>query len=733
MFKHSALALAVAVMIFSAASITRAQDAAPAKPDTQTKQETSPAKPDKASGDTKNDTKNDTKDDAKQEPPSTSVAPASVEITPATIDAHVGEKIKFTAAAKDAAGNPIDEKPSVWFAAPFDVAGADDSGEVTFHAPGVVTVGAVIAGKTGYATVNVANSKITSLEIEPPTFPVVAGGAEQLSAIARTASGDPRGDAAIKWTSEKPSIATVDAAGLVTGLTPGSVTIKATSEGASGSVTFQVVRDAVHKLTVKPASAEARTGDVVHFSAAALDNGGSHLKDPPVRWSLTGSGNGGGASVYPDGAFVAEKAGTYVVVASSGQHSAAASVVVRPRNVARELDVVSHTPMPDLQMSEEWIIGHHAYLATIADKVFVYDIADPANPKLLDTLKVDARIINDISTTPDEKIGVFTREGASNRKNGIVFLDTSDAAHLKVLSEYTATVTGGVHSAYIDGHYVYITDDATGSLRVIDFQDVKHPKEVARWEAQNPTAVSMETKHGTVTSGRYLHDLQVKDGLAYLAYWRDGLIILDVGNGMAGGSPENPKLVSQYHFNHYELYGDGWLAGTHSVFRYKNYLFVGDEVFPAIFELDDRDRIPVRAICHVMDVSDLKHPREVAQYEVPEGGSHNFWAANDMLYEGYYSGGARILDISGELRGDLYRQGREIARFWTGDAKGFRPNLPFVWGGQPCSVTCDSPLLNSLIYFNDIHSGLWITKLGDPKFEGSASSPAVRKGERTIH
>jgi uncharacterized protein YjdB len=698
MFKRRAWILAVAVMILSARGVW-SQDVAA--------------------------------DAAKQEaPPSTSVAPASVEISPNTLDAHVGEKIKFSAAAKDAAGNPIDEKPSVWFAAPFDLAGADESGEVTFHAPGVVTVGAVIAGKTGYATVNVGNPKIASLEIAPPANPIVAGGAEKLAVIARTSNGNPRTDAVIAWTSEKPAIASVDAAGLVTGLAPGSVTIKATSEGASGTVTFQVVRDAVRKLTVNPASAEARTGDVVHFSATGLDGGGGHLKDPPVRWSLS---SGGSAAVYPDGAFVAEKAGTYVVMASSGQHSAAASVVVRPRNVEREVEVVAHVPMPDLQMSEEWIIGHHAYLATVADKVFVYDIADPANPKLLDTLKVDARIINDISTTPDEKIGVFTREGASNRKNGIVFLDTSDASHLKVLSEYTATVSGGVHSAYIDGHYVYLTDDATGSLRIIDFQDPKHPKEVARWEAQNPTVVSINTKHGSMTSGRYLHDLQVKDGLAYLAYWRDGLIILDVGNGMAGGSPENPKLVSQYHFNHYELYGDGWLAGTHSVFRYKNYLFVGDEVFPAIFELDDRDRIPVRAICHVMDVSDIKHPREVAQYEVPEGGSHNFWAANDMLYEGYYSGGARVLDISGELRGDLYRQGREIARFWTGDAKGFRPNLPFTWGGQPCSVTCDSPLLNSLIYFNDIHSGLWITKLGDAKFEGSASSPAVRKGERTIH
>jgi hypothetical protein len=665
---------------------------------------------------------------SQEQAPTTSVAPASVEITPQTLDVRVGEKAKFSAVAKDAAGNPIDAKPSVWFAAPFDLAGADDSGEVTFHAPGVVTVGAVIAGKAGYATVNVGNSKIASLEIETVS-PIVAGSAEKLTAIARTSRGDPRTDATIEWKSEKPSVASVDAAGLVTGIAPGSATIKATSEAASGTVTVQVLRDAVRKLNVKPSSAEARTGDVVHFSANATDASGGHLKDPPVRWSISGDG----AEVYPDGAFVAEKAGTYVITANSGQHSASASVVVRPRRVEREVEVVAHVPMPDLQMSEEWIIGHHAYLGTVADQLFVYDIADPANPKLLDTLKVDARLINDVSTTPDEKIGVFTREGASNRKNGIVFLDTSDASHLKVLSEYTATVSGGVHSAYIDSHYAYITDDATGSLRVIDFQDPKHPKEVARWQVENPTVVTINTEMGSMTSGRYLHDLQVKDGLAYLAYWRDGLVILDVGNGMAGGSPENPKLVSQYHFNHYELYGDGWLAGTHSVFRYKNYLFVGDEVFPAIFNLENRDRIPVRAICHVMEVSDVRHPREVAQYEVPEGGSHNFWAANDMLYEGYYSGGARVLDISGELRGDLYRQGREIARFWTGDSKGYRPNLPFAWGGQPCSIKCDSDLLNSLMYFNDIHSGLWITKLGEPKFQGSATAPPVRKSEQTIH
>jgi hypothetical protein len=251
-------------------------------------------------------------------------------------------------------------------------------------------------------------------------------------------------------------------------------------------------------------------------------------------------------------------------------------------------------------------------------------------------------------------------------------------------------------------------------MRVIDFADVKNPKEVARWQTENPVAGTIRTKEGDVIAGRYLHDLYVKDGLAYLAYWHDGLVILDVGAGLKGGSPEHPKLVSQLRFNHYELYGDGWLAGAHSVFRYRNYLFIGDEVLPAFFDIYAHKRIAVRGICHVIDIADINHPRKVAEYPVPEGGAHNIWVENDLMYMGYYSSGGRIVDVSGELRGDLYRQGREIARLWTGDPDGFRPNMPFTWGAQPHK---------GLIYFNDINSGLWIVKLGEKIEKGSTTAP----------
>lgn len=644
----------------------------------------------------------------------------SVEITPDGTKVHVGDKVQFTAVAKDASGAVLPVKVTLWSADPFDIAGADQAGMVTFHLPGEVTVAAVVAGKAGFAHVTVLVPPPATVEVSAPAKTLVVGASAVLTATARSADGKPRADVAIHWKSKSDAIAKVDDSGMVTALAPGTAAIEAIAGRATGEASVRVVVDTVQKISVEPAATSAKTGDVVHFAAAPQDARGRAVTDILTSWSVSGPRG----TIYPDGAFVAEAPGTYEITASMGRHSAVASIAVERRNIERSIEVVGHIPIknPDgspAETSEEWVIGKHVYVATIADKLFLYDVSDPAHPKQLSMLKADARLIDDVSTTPDEKIGVFTRENASTRKNGIVLFDPSDPTNIKIISEYTETVTGGVHSAYINTHYIYLNDDATGSLRVIDFQDPKHPKEVARWETET-TSITIQTIHGVLSSGRFLHDLQVVDGLVYLAYWRDGLVILDVGNGVKGGSPEHPKFVAQYKFNHFELYGNGWLAGTHSVFRYKNYLFVGDEVFPAVFAVDNKGRTPVRGVCHVMDVSDIQHPREVARYEVPEGGVHNFWADADILYLGDYAGGGRVIDISGELRGDLYAQGREIARLWTGDPEGFVPNITWTWGAQP---------VNGLIYFNDINSGIWIAKLGAPKFKGSTTAPPLQEME----
>lgn len=635
-------------------------------------------------------------------------SPKGVAVTPATSEAEVGQQIQLKAISTDESGKQSEVKAGFWVALPGDLAAADPDGKITFYAPGEVQVIAVVNGRPARATVRVKPAKVKTVEITKLGAPLVIGGTYKLNAKVIGTNGDPREDVKLNWVSDNPAVAAVDSAGLVTGIAAGKAKISAKAETVSSDLAIEVIKSNVRSIAVEPRTSDARTGDVIRFNALAKDASGSAIKNAAVRWAVSGSG----AIIESDGGFVANNSGTYVVTASVGEQSAAATIVVTPRNAERELVSVGRIRLKDIQASEQWMFGNYIYISTIWDQVQVYDISDPKNPKLTDTLKVDARVVNDVSLTPDGKIGVVTREGASSRKNGIVFLDTTDLAHPKVLSEYTDTVTGGVHSAYIDGQYVFLTDDATGSMRVISFKDVKNPKEVARWEV--PLRGPKPAAEGFGDGGRYLHDVQIKDGLAYLAYWRDGLVILDVGAGIKGGSPESPKLVSQLRFNHNELYGDGWLAGTHEVYRYKNYVFVGDEVFPAQFDIIAKNRIPARGVLHVVDVSDINNPRKVAEYAVPEGGAHNVWVKDDVLVMGYYGGGGRVLDVSGELRGDLYQQGREIARLWTGDPQGYRPNLPFTWGARQ---------FGEFIFFNDINSGIWITKLGKPKQKGSTTSP----------
>jgi hypothetical protein len=628
-----------------------------------------------------------------------------VRVTVPIQEAEVGQEVKITVVATDASGKEVKQEPSTYLAGPFDIAAVDENGNVKLFGMGEVTVGAIVEGVSGLTTFTVKPPGVRTVEITRIKAPVVIGETVQLDATTRIFNGNPRAGVPINWTSANPQVATVDQAGVVTAIGPGTASITATAGSANATTNIYVVKSNLRSVTVSAGTKSARTGDVVYFKAK-----GDHSDDFTPRWSVSRSG----ATIDPDGGFVAERPGTYIVTATSGNISSSAAIVIAPRKLERTVEIVGRVPFKEFQGAEQWIIGNHAYYSTISDRFMVYDISDPKNPKLTDTIKVDARLVNDIMTTADGKILVISREGASNRKNGIAFYDTSDPAHPKLISEYTATVTGGVHSAFVHDHYVYLTDDATGSMRVIDFRDVKNPKEVGRWQTENPHVTMVRTKDGEQVGGRYLHDLQVKDGLAYLAYWHDGLVILDVGAGLKGGTPERPQLVSQLRFNHFELYGNGWLAGTHSVYRYGNYVFLGDEVFPAIYDIKSPRRFPVRGIVHVVDVSDINQPRKVAEYPVPEGGAHNIWVENDVMYLGYYSGGGRIVDVSGELRGDLYRQGREIAAIWTGDAEGFRANLPLTWGAQPH---------NGLIYFNDIHSGLWIVKLGEKIDKGLTTAP----------
>ncbi|HMG19610.1 MAG TPA: hypothetical protein VK573_12865, partial [Gemmatimonadales bacterium] len=467
------------------------------------------------------------------------------------------------------------------------------------------------------------------------------------------------------------------------------------------------VANTITRVEILPAGARVRQGDVVQFTARALTAAGREITGLTPAWSFSP----GEGMITDEGSFVGYETGDYVVTASFGTRSAEVPVTLAPRNARRPVEVVGRLPRSLFTTEEVWIHpnGRIAYLGSGSggDRMYAIDISDPAKPVVTDSIVANTRRVNDIMTTPDGKFLVFTREGAADRKNGIVIAALDDPAHPKPIAEFTEGVTGGVHSAFVYrqekfGTHVYLTNDGTGALHVLDISDAYHPKEVAQWRTPRADA------------GRTLHDVDIQDGLAYLSYWNDGLVILDVGNGMAGGSPSNPQLVTQYKYDLNDLYrdvearhGPGFIRGTHTAWRHKNYVFIADEVFPAGQVEGAKDASAFRAFgrLQVLDVSDLRHPRPVAWYEPEYGGVHNVWVAGDTLYLGAYNGGFHAFDVSGELLGDLRTQQREIVHVHTADMDGNQKNTPMTWGVV---------VRDGLAYVNDMLNGLWIVRIKPP-------------------
>jgi hypothetical protein len=187
-----------------------------------------------------------------------------------------------------------------------------------------------------------------------------------------------------------------------------------------------------------------------------------------------------------------------------------------------------------------------------------------------------------------------------------------------------------------------------------------------------------------------VHDTFIRDGIAAVCAWNSGVLIYDVGNGLQGGTPAAPKLVSQFVPSANGISGG---AQIHNAWWFWNpgtgehrYLFLGQEAPGTIGSSSAGD-------IHVLDVSDLVHPAEVAFYHSTTAGTHNFWMneSAQILYAAFYNGGVIALDVSGALSGDL--SSRLISSVQPGG-----PGDTYTWGVQ---------LYNGSLYAIDMLSGLW--------------------------
>jgi hypothetical protein len=159
---------------------------------------------------------------------------------------------------------------------------------------------------------------VASVTVEGPLEPIPVGGTAQFTAQAREASGAVIPGLVATWSSTTPDVADVNpATGLVTARGTGSVTIRATVEGVSGSRTVQVIPPPVATIEVTPSTLTLRRGSEENLVVTLRDAQGAVLSG---RGILFTSISGNTASVNQDGRVRGERAGvTAILVASEGR------------------------------------------------------------------------------------------------------------------------------------------------------------------------------------------------------------------------------------------------------------------------------------------------------------------------------------------------------------------------------------------------------------------------------
>ena len=631
----------------------------------------------------------------------------TLQVQPAEVQLNVGETIQLDAEVVDVQGQAVPDTSIIFFSRDRAAVSVTRDGQATAHSPGQFTLVALRPGDGGgerltqSIPVTVPQPPIQDITFVDAPDRLYAGTQQPIAIQAVDASGTTRDDVIVDVQSSDPSVATVSPFGEITTHQDGTVTITAQAEGVQAETTIRVVPNPVTAIELRGGASTARTGDVLLFEAVPLNADGEPVEDAPVDYTMNAQpedtrGPAATGQINEQGHFVAEEPGLYTIMATSGSHMARTQVRIEPRDVSAEIEVVGRGTVRDVHTSDLWVwegVDGRDYAITGTwggnGETYFWDVTDPSNIVPIDTVTVDARTVNDVKVSEDGRTCVISREGASDRKNGIVLLDCTDPNNVTIITEYTDHLTGGVHNLFIYQDHVYALSNGR-RYEIISIEDRANPRRVSTVELDTP--------------GHSIHDVWVERGIAFSSNWDDGVVLTDVGAGIAGGSPSNPQQVSSY------AYPSGW---NHAAFPYWDeetgtfYVIAGDEAFPNGLYVDDQPTTPAGWI-HFIDFTDMDNPKEVARYQVPEAGTHNLWVEGDTLYVAYYNGGLRVVDISGRLMGNLYEQGREIAHFVPYDPEGRIPNAPMTWGPQPHK---------GHIFISDWNSGLWALELQQPEPE----------------
>lgn len=255
---------------------------------------------------------------------------ASVTVVPEKHTLLVGDDVLLTATAFDVTGAPLVRTIS-WSSSATSTASVNSDGLVTAVTPGIALITAQTEGKSAAAEITVLRRPVQTVTVTPASSMITEGETQTLNATLVDDQGN-QVDREVDWQSSNNAVATVNDEGVVTGVSPGDVTITATSEGKSGTAEVTVTPMPVLAVEVTPAAPSILTGNTVLLTAKAFGPGGKELTGRVPSWT---SGAPSIAMVNQSGLVTGVTPGTSLIFATVEGVIGTASVTVHRRVVTQ--------------------------------------------------------------------------------------------------------------------------------------------------------------------------------------------------------------------------------------------------------------------------------------------------------------------------------------------------------------------------------------------------------------
>jgi uncharacterized protein YjdB len=246
---------------------------------------------------------------------------------------RLGKTFTFVVELRGASGAKLTGRRVTWTSLNPTIAAVDANGVVTGAAIGNTTITAQVDGVTATTQMSVQPA-VTRVLLVPPTNTVAIGSQKTITVALNDKDGQTVGGRTVAFSSSNASIATVNAAGVVVGVTVGAVTITGTSvlDEVSGTAAVTVVPVAVSSIAITPAGSQTVfQGLTLQLSATTRDNTGAILTGRPVNWTTSNSAI---ASVSLNGLVTGASLGNAQITAESEGVTSSVQISVARRPVA---------------------------------------------------------------------------------------------------------------------------------------------------------------------------------------------------------------------------------------------------------------------------------------------------------------------------------------------------------------------------------------------------------------